>query len=277
MIAGSEAFQRSWSLALGAACLRWQTELMQRLLSARALALAVVALLLMSAMVWLGLWQLHAYDDHQRADAQAALRQQAVPLDTVFGPDAAFPSDGSGRPVEVSGTFLPADQIYVRDMTGAPARFAVVTPLLTANGSAVLVVRGAQDRLGAPAPAGSVTVRGILEPSPAGGSPVDAQRVTDALSVSSLVSAVTPDLYSGYVLQRSSTSGGGNELSPVTPALPDPSRWSGIRNLLYACQWWLFAAFVAFMWWRITARQPGGDPAAAEPVQADSDSLPTLG
>jgi len=43
---------------------------------------------------------------------------------------------------------------------------------------------------------------------------------------------------------------------------PDPSRWAGIRNLLYAFQWWLFAGFVAFMWWRVV-----GDPdtAAAGP------------
>ena len=40
-------------------------------------------------------------------------------------------------------------------------------------------------------------------------------------------------------------------LTPVEPPLPDPSRWAGIRNLIYALQWWLFAAFVAFMWWRI--------------------------
>ncbi len=243
----------------------------------RALGPALVALVLMSAMVWLGVWQLGVYDDHQRADAQATLRQPPVPLGTLLGPDSAFPSDGAGRPVTVSGTFLRADQVYVRGMTGAGDRYAVVTPLRTATGSAVLVVRGAQDRLGAPAPTGHVTVRGILEPSEDSRGPVDARRVTNALSVSALVNEIRPDLYSGYVLQQSSRPAQTPALSPVTPMLPDPSRWSGIRNLLYACQWWLFAAFVAFMWWRITTDGSSGDVAKPPAVDAGTDSLRQLG
>ena len=34
-------------------------------------------------------------------------------------------------------------------------------------------------------------------------------------------------------------------------------RWAGIRNLVYAVQWWVFAAFVAFMWWRMVSEPPG--------------------
>jgi hypothetical protein len=63
----------------------------------------------------------------------------------------------------------------------------------------------------------------------------------------------------------------------VPPPLPDPSRWSGIRNLLYACQWWVFAAFVAFMWWRMTddvaLGEPDSDDASERP---ESDSLSRL-
>lgn len=233
---------------------------MQRLRSIRALALGLLALGLMAAMGWLGLWQLGVYDDHQHAEAQAALHQPAVPLDEVLGPDDAFPDDGTGRPVTIRGVFLGADQVYVRDLTGAPERYAVVTPLRTANGSAVLVVRGAvrsPDAGEAPAPTGRVTVRGYLEPTQSAGSRLDARRVTDALSVSALVADVETDLYSGYVLQQTVTPAATADLVPVPPTLPDPSRWSGIRNLLYACQWWVFAAFVAFMWWRITDPQQG--------------------
>ncbi len=242
----------------------------------RALGLALVALVLMSAMVWLGLWQFHVYDDHQRADALAALHRPPVPLDSVLGRDAAFPADGTGQPITVSGTFLPAEQVYVRGMPGATNRYAVVTPLLTANGSAVLVVRGAQEHLGSPAADGQVTVGGILEPSQSNGAPIDSRRVTNALTVSSLVNAVGPDLYSGYVLQVSSSPAPTPALTPVAPTLPTASRWSGIKNLLYACQWWVFAGFVAFMWWRITYDRSDREAAVAEPAEADTGSLTPL-
>lgn len=250
---------------------------MQRLRSIRALALGVLALVLMAAMSWLGLWQLGVYDDHQHAEAQAALRQPAVPLEQMLGPDDAFPDDGTGRPVIIRGTFVASEQIYVRNMSGALERYAVVTPLRTSSGSAVLVVRGASstpDVAQASVPAGRVTVRGYLEPSEAAGSRLDGRRVTDALAVSALVDVVDADLYSGYVLQETITPAAGPGLALVTPTLPDPSRWSGIRNLLYACQWWVFAGFVAFMWWRITdPRFDGpGTEAGRGVVQADADS-----
>ncbi|MEJ7628338.1 MAG: SURF1 family protein [Nocardioidaceae bacterium] len=225
---------------------------MQRFLNRKALELALVGLALMAVMVALGLWQLSVYDDHQDSDAQAALSRPAVPLDSLLGPDAALTADGAGRPVTVSGRYLANDQVYVRKLAGSSRRYAVVTPLVTANGSAVLVVRGSRDMPSARAPVGPVTVTGILEPSGENAPEPDASGVTDGLSVSSLVNAVGPDLYSGYVLLQASNPQQSPRLAPVTPPLSDPARWSGIRNLLYACQWWVFALFVAFMWWRMT-------------------------
>jgi surfeit locus 1 family protein len=224
----------------------------RRFLNPKALALGLVGLVLMGVMVVLGLWQLSVYDDHQHANAQAALSKPAVPLDSLLGPDDAFPSDGVSRPVTVSGRYLVGEQVYVENLPGATKRYAVTTPLLTATGSAVIVVRGSRDLSSAAAPTGHVTLTGILEPSVETGSAPDAAGVTDGLSIASLVNSVRPDLYSGYVLLRSSTPLQSPALAPVTPPLPDPSRWSGVRNLLYACQWWVFALFVAFMWWRMT-------------------------
>jgi len=234
----------------------------RRFLNPKALALGLVGLVLIGAMGWLGLWQLSVYDDHQHADTEAALSKPAVPLDSLLGPDAAFPSDGVSRPVTVSGRYLGSEQVYVVNLPGATKRYAVATPLVTATGSAVMVVRGSRDLSIAAAPTGHVTLTGILEPSVETGSAPDAAGVTDGLSIASLVNSVSPDLYSGYVLLRSSTPLQSPALAPVTPRLPDPSRWSGVRNLLYACQWWVFALFVAFMWWRMTgdmAREDGED------------------
>jgi len=224
----------------------------RRFLNPKALALGLVGLVLMGVMVVLGLWQLSVYDDHQHADARDALHQPAVPLGSLLGPDAAFPSGGVSRPVTVRGTYRTSEQVYVRNMPGAADRFAVVTPLVTANGSAVLVVRGSRDTASGAAPTGLVRLTGVLEPSNDNGRSPNAAGITDALSVSSLVNRVGPDLYSGYVLLQTSAPQQSPALSPVTPPLADVSRWSGLRNLLYACQWWVFALFVAFMWWRMT-------------------------
>jgi surfeit locus 1 family protein len=221
---------------------------MSRLSPAGAL-LTLVAAGLVAAMAWLGLWQLGVYDDRQHDDAEAALDRPPLPLDDVIGPDEAFPDDGVGRRVTVAGTYVPGDQFYVRNLDGAAHTYAVVTPLLTASRSAVLVVRGSADVPEAPVPAGRIEVEGVLEPSTEQGAGLDSHRMTDGLRISALVSSMADDLYGGYVVATRSTPA--DLLQPVEPPPVEPSRWAGIRNLLYAIQWWVFAAFVVFMWWRI--------------------------
>ena len=222
---------------------------MRRYLSLRAVGLGLVAVVLMVAMVTLGLWQLGAYDARQASDTHSQAERPPAPLDEVMGPDEGFPSDGVGRPVTVSGKFLADEQLYVEDLPGAQDRYAVVTPLLTDNGAAVLVVRGSADEAAAAVPAGDIEVTGRLEPPTAEGGDADEARVTQGIRVSALVDAVRADLYGGYIVADPGVASG--DLAPVVPAPPDPSRWAGIRNLLYALQWWLFAGFVAFMWWRL--------------------------
>jgi surfeit locus 1 family protein len=40
-------------------------------------------------------------------------------------------------------------------------------------------------------------------------------------------------------------------LEPVTPeSLPSPGSDTGLRNLLYGVQWFVFGAFAVFIWWR---------------------------
>ncbi|MGH3502796.1 MAG: SURF1 family protein [Nocardioidaceae bacterium] len=235
---------------------------MSRYLTPRAIGLGLLAVVLMTVMTLLGLWQLGVYDEHQHADAEAGLARQPVPLDEVLAPDAAFPSDGVGRPVKMTGHYAPAEHFWVRGMPGADGRYSTVSPLVTVSGSAILVVRGSADTRVGEAPSGSVTVNGILEPSGANGGRLNAQRTTSGIRIASLVQDIHPDLYAGYVLLRTSTPPQSTALTPVQPPLPDPSAWAGIRNLMYACQWWVFAAFVAFMWWRICYDRPEPDEAA---------------
>lgn len=222
---------------------------MRRWLTLRAVGLGILALALVAAMAALGLWQLGAYGRHQNVAALARLTQPPLPLDRVLGRDAAFPTDGVGQPVLVRGRYAAGDQFYVRDLPGTGATYAVVTPMTTATGSMILIVRGASPLATAAPAAGVVTVRGVLEPSQATGSALGQGRVADGIRIASLLESMPRDLYAGYVVLTSSHPA--ETLQPVRPPLPATSGWTGIRNLLYAIQWWLFAVFVAFMWWRI--------------------------
>jgi surfeit locus 1 family protein len=223
--------------------------------------LAVLALVVILTMVYLGLWQLGVYDDKQRSDALARERDAPVALGSVLGPDQAFPGDAGGRPVTVTGEYAPSRQLWVARGVARPGRFAVTTPLVTANGSAVLVVRGEVDRLGAGSavPSGPVTVTGVLEPSTQVGTSPGRDGRTDGLETSVLVNAFPIDLYDGYLVLTDSTPR--SHLRPVTPPLPAAARLAGLRNLVYAVQWWLFAAFVVFMAWRMIADRTAPVPA----------------
>jgi surfeit locus 1 family protein len=220
-------------------------------INARNAGLTLLAAALVVAMAWLGRWQYSAYDEHQNADATAMLRLAPIPLDDALGPDAPFPSESVSRPVVVSGRYLPDEQFYVRGMGGSDV-YAVATPLLTTSGAAVIVVRGSASAVPVTAPpGGEVRVIGVLEPSQGTAAPLDRTRTTDGIQIPRLVGDISQDLYSGYVIATSTVPA--DALSPVDVPAPDASFWAGIRNLLYALQWWAFAAFVVFMWWRIVS------------------------
>jgi surfeit locus 1 family protein len=219
----------------------------------RVAGLSVLAAVLVAAMTWLGMWQLGVYDDRQHDDAATALAQAPVPLADILGPDDGITNDAVGRPVIVAGSYVAAEQFYVRELEGAHDTYAVVTPLLTSTGSAILVVRGSAAEPHADVPTGSVELAGVLEPSMSDGGPLDASRVTDGIRIPALLSSFSHDLYGSYVIAQESIPT--DALTAVEPPLGNPSRWAGIRNLLYAVQWWVFAAFVVFMWWRII-REP---------------------
>ncbi len=222
----------------------------------KAVGLGVVALVLMVVMVMLGLWQLNVYGARRHADSAATLTRPVVPLDSVLRPDEAFSSEAASRPVEATGHYLAAEQLYVRRLPGVGARLAVVTPLLTSNGSAILVVRGGRDSPGSTPPSGLVHVVGVLEPSDGSGAGLSAGRVSAGLDVASLINEMPHDLYGGYLMLRSSEPPSGVGLTPARPPLPSASAWTGLRNLAYGLQWWVFAVFVAFMWWRMVREPP---------------------
>jgi cytochrome oxidase assembly protein ShyY1 len=234
------------------------------LLSPRLLPLHLLGIAATVAAVMLGLWQVEAWQAQREAAARDLSTLEPVPLDEVLDPDAAFPSSAVGRPVDLSGTWLPESTFYVtdRDLDGRTGLWAVTPvavcddPAGCAQSSALLVVRGwTADPADAPAPPeGEVALTGWLQPPEGSGRP-DPDPGDDRLPevrIADAIQRVDQDLYGAYLIaDEVAPAEAGQGLEPVTPdSLPDPDSSTGLRNLLYGIQWFLFAGFAIYVWWR---------------------------
>lgn len=230
---------------------------MHPLLAPRMLALHVFAVAAIAVMVVLGLWQLGHYGERQATSARERAEAAPVPIDDVLGPDEAFSAEADARNVTVTGVYIEPQLLVDGDDDPTPW---LVTPLRTHNGSSVLVVRGRSDTV-RPAPTGPVTATGTLLPSqPREDDPDPTDDVQPSLSTARLIGDVPTDLYSGFLVLSAQEppveAAAGLEQVPRPDA--EPSLTAGLRNLMYALQWWVFAAFAAFMWWRIAREQLRG-------------------
>jgi surfeit locus 1 family protein len=218
-----------------------------------------VAVLAVVAAVLLGRWQVGAWQMHREDRAAEIADDEPVPLGTVIGADDAFPADGVGRPVSVSGTWQPDDTVLVsgKEHDGANGFWSVTLLRVCDAGCASLpVVLGwSPDEASAASanlPPGDVELSGWLQPGESAGPPDDdpADAVLPTLRVASLLQRVEGDLYGGYLILRT-PAGARGDLAAVTPeSLPDPPTFTALRNLLYGIEWWLFGLFAAFLWWR---------------------------
>lgn len=237
------------------------------LLSPHLLLLHLLAVLAVGVAGWLGWWQVSAWQE-QRVDRSLQLvDDEPLPLAELLGPDDAFPGEHVGRPVEVQGTWLAGSTVYVEGRRqgpeGAADGFWQVAMLSTCGEAwpgtpcdrapALPVVLGwtPSPEAGTAAPAGPVDVTGWLQPAEQGSpDPDPSDEVVPSLRIVDLLELTDRDLYSGYViLDEPATARGGLVL--VTPeTLPDPPPSTALRNLLYGLEWWVFAGFAVFLWWR---------------------------
>ncbi|KOV60316.1 membrane protein [Streptomyces sp. MMG1121] len=225
----------------------------------------VFVLLAIPFCIFMGSWQLSRFEgrvhDSRAATEQAASdhREAAQPLDKMLPVDKAT----SGRRVSVHGQYgkqllVPGRQLD--DKNG----FYVLTLLRTDSGEALPVVRGwlpgRADAAKAPAPpAGEVTVTGALQASETpGDNGVSAQGglpagQTAAISSASLVNLVPYKLYDAWVTLDKADSG----MKAVPASVPDGSGLDlkAFQNLGYTGEWFVFAGFVVFMWFRLLRRE----------------------
>jgi surfeit locus 1 family protein len=226
----------------------------------------VLAIVALAIAIGLGVWQYHAWQARRSAEAVDLTQGSTVPLADVMGPDDPFPGDKVGQPVALSGTWVPDATVLVEGREHDDVRgFWVVTPLQVGE-SAVPVVRGwtaSTDDVPA-APEGSASLDAWLQPSEGTGA-VDNDLTDDIypqLRVADIAQRVDGDVYSAYAVAE---KGLGGLPAADLRELPDAGRFTALRNLLYALEWWVFAGFAGFIWWRFV-RDARAEESTAHPV-----------
>jgi cytochrome oxidase assembly protein ShyY1 len=97
-------------------------------------------------------------------------------------------------------------------------------------------------------------VSGWLQPPEGSGRADDdpTDDVVPEVRIADAIQRVDQDLYGAFLVTREATPAVATaELGPVAPAdVPGPEGTTGLRNLLYGIEWWVFAAFALVIWWR---------------------------
>ena len=223
--------------------------MLARLLTVRWLAFALAVLVLAGVCIELGRWQMHRLDERRDRNTvtRANLAAASAPVADVLGPDRTVGRDKEWRSVVATGRYDAAHQVVIRyrNVRDQPG-FEVVTPLLLADGTAILVDRGFVPRatnsshvpeLPPPAP-GEVTVTGRLRHSERGDDsatqPVNGQaRLINAPAIAASTGLRLAD---GYMTVDEQVPAQAEGLS----GLPGPEIDSG-PHFFYALQWFFFA------------------------------------
>ncbi|WP_330331239.1 SURF1 family protein [Streptomyces sp. NBC_00536] len=233
------------------------------LLTPRWWGINVFVVLAVPFCLFMGTWQLGRFEDrvgsHREASAERPADQSAAPLDSLLPVDTRT----SGRLASVSGQY--AEQLLVpeRDLDGKSG-FYVLTLLRTDGGKAVPVVRGwlpgSADAARAPAPpTGRVEVTGVLQaPESSSSKGVHSQGGLPAgqlgvIGAASLVNLVPYGLYDAWLTVPTASDG----MVPVPAKAPANTGLDlkAFQNLGYTGEWFVFSAFVLFMWFRLYRRE----------------------
>ncbi|HEX5542828.1 MAG TPA: SURF1 family protein [Micromonospora sp.] len=238
------------------------------LLTPRWLGILALTLVAAAVMVMLGNWQLSRYQERSAINERidAAVQAPPAPLAGVL-PGAGDSPGVAGPPppvesewtrVTATGRYDTDNVVLVRGRTlNGRVGFEVLTPLVLADGSAVLVDRGwvpaapggAAAHPEVPeAPSEEVTVVGQLrlpERANAQVSRRDGRIETRRIGVPRLARELPYPIYGGYLLLNEQNPAA----DPVFSAIPVgyQNNW---QNAAYVVQWWLFAlmAPIGFGW-----------------------------
>ena len=223
-------------------------------LLSRRWVLFAVAVVLMAWAAWaLGQWQFHRLDDRKHSNRIVATNLNAapVPVDDLLSPDTPTTEQDEWRRVTVHGTWDNEHTVVLKYQTrDGAAGVEVVTPLVTAEGPAVLVDRGwmSTENSGASRPKlpsvtdGAVTVTGWVRRDATGGATRVSDLSTRAISSQRIAQVMPYPLYRGFVDLAAESPAPARKLSPVE--LPDDT--SNGPHFFYGLQWWFFGALAIF-------------------------------
>jgi cytochrome oxidase assembly protein ShyY1 len=250
------------------------------LLTPRWLGFAALMVTLAVIMVGLGDWQLTRYHERSAINNRidAAARAQPVPLDRV-APVGQVPAAGTEwTRVTVTGHFDPGHQVLARDRsTDEGIGFEVLTPLVRADGSAVIVDRGwvpLPVSNGLPqvpaAPSGEVTVTGRLHlPESRSDHPLTIDGTVQVRRIDPGRLTLPYRTVGGYVLADEPAQAG------LTPIASDHE--NAAMNAGYVVQWWMFALLtLAGFGWAARRQARGPDEFDLQAALADAPVSPAV-
>jgi cytochrome oxidase assembly protein ShyY1 len=267
------------------------------LLSPRWLGLGLLMVVAAAVMVGLGLWQLDRYEYRSEINARidAAGSRPAVPLGSVL----AAPADGLGPApangvgpapspeaawalVVVTGHYDPAHEVLARSRSrDGRVGFEVVTPLVLADGSAILVDRGwlpptstgsTTPPVVPPAPAGTVTVTGRVhapESRADAAVPFGGKLSVRRIAPAQLAAAVGRPLYGAYLTLESQSPPADPAFAPIAPTYENAAMNAG-----YVVQWWLLAALTLTGYGYLAVRERRAQSGPDDHTWDESDREP---
>jgi cytochrome oxidase assembly protein ShyY1 len=252
------------------------------LLSRRWLLFFLAIVVLAFGTWWLGEWQFGRLDDRQARNAviEDNAHDDPVPVDEVLAPGEEVADDEEYTVVEATGTYDVEDTLVVRYRTrdGIPG-VQVVVPLLTADGTALVVDRGwlsydgPAERAAAEAPAppeGEVTITGWVRADGEGGSTEVSDGGMRAISSTAVGDALDLEVYGGFVQLLSEDPEPEEALEPAE----EPDTGEG-PHFFYGLQWWFFGVLAlggfGYLAWDERKHGPRGERRRSRPADAESD------
>ncbi len=212
-----------------------------------------VAVVLLAWLAWfLGEWQFHRLQDRKERNTivERNIEADPVPVDEVMAVGEPVTREEQWRRVTAVGEYDVANTVIVRYRTRDGASGVdVVVPLVTGEGTALLVDRGwlATDNRGTrpedvPAPPpGEVTVTGWVRQDATGDSTKVSDHSTRSISSEAIGTELGLRTYAGFV-----------DLAEESPEPADPLERAETPDLgsgphfFYGLQWWFFGLLAIF-------------------------------
>jgi cytochrome oxidase assembly protein ShyY1 len=222
------------------------------LLSRRWVLFALAVVGLAYACVLLGQWQFHRLHDREQLNewARMNLASDPAPVHDVMSVSSPLPQRREWMRVRAVGHYDEPATVTVRYQTrNGASGVDVVTPLVTADGTAVLVDRGwvptgntgaAPDHLPTPPP-GQVDVVGWARVDATGDSTQVDNHSTRAIASTAIGPSLGYSVYAGFV--DAQTESPAPTHTVVRPEKPDLGNGP---HLFYGIQWWFFGALALF-------------------------------